>query len=158
MHVLALDPGPVKTAYVYYDCDRECVRDAGHVDNDDVLRMLGSDAGDAAPVVSETIQSYGMAVGESTFETAFWIGRFWQESLRCQRPFHRVKRSDVKLHLCHSARAKDANVRQALIDMYTGTGPAVGTKANPGPLYGVAGHAWSALAVAVTWIDLAAAA
>jgi hypothetical protein len=42
-------------------------------------------------------------------------------------------------------RAKDPNVRQALLDKI---GP-VGTKKNPGPLYGVSGHGWSALAVAV---------
>ena len=41
----------------------------------------------------------------------------------------RVKRSAVKLHQCGSNRAKDANVRQALIDKM---GPP-GTKKAPGP-------------------------
>jgi hypothetical protein len=57
-----------------------------------------------------------------------------------------VFRRDVKLHLCGSARAKDPNIRQALLDRF---GP-VGTKKAPGPLYGVKSHIWSALAVAVT--------
>ena len=51
-------------------------------------------------------------------------------------------------------RAKDANVRAALIDRF---GPskrkAIGLKATPGPLYGVHSHMWSALAVAVTYGD-----
>jgi hypothetical protein len=41
-------------------------------------------------------------------------------------------------------RAKDANIRQALIDKLG----AVGTKKAPGPLYGISGHLWAALAVA----------
>lgn len=152
--VLALDPGPDRTAYVLFDARDSHVCECGHVDNADILSMIFWGKSDV-PVACETIQSYGMAVGESTFETAFWIGRYWQMAVSVERPFHRVKRSDVKLHLCHSSRAKDANVRQALLDMFSGPGgrPAVGTKKSPGPLYGVSGHAWSALAVAVAWSD-----
>jgi hypothetical protein len=57
----------------------------------------------------------------------------------------RVFRKDIKLHLCNSPRAKDANVRQALIDRI---GPQ-GTKKNQGPTYGIKSHQWAALAVAV---------
>jgi hypothetical protein len=60
-----------------------------------------------------------------------------------------VYRRDVKLHLCHSPRAKDANVRQALIDRL---GPQ-GTKKNPGPTYGMKSHLWAALAVGVYAMD-----
>ncbi|MNY62967.1 hypothetical protein D3C86_1998680 [compost metagenome] len=60
----------------------------------------------------------------------------------------------MKLHLCKTPRAKDANVRQALLDMFPRTGggktPQIGTKAQPGPLFGVSSHAWAALGVAVT--------
>jgi hypothetical protein len=51
----------------------------------------------------------------------------------------------VKLHLCNSPRAKDGNVRQALIDR---VGPQ-GTKKGQGPTYGIKSHEWAALAVAV---------
>jgi hypothetical protein len=54
------------------------------------------------------------------------------------------------MHLCNSMRAKDANVRQALIDRF---GP-VGTKKQPGKLYGVATHYWAALGVAVYSADV----
>jgi hypothetical protein len=57
-----------------------------------------------------------------------------------------VYRHQVKMHICGHPRAKDSNIRQALIDKL---GP-VGTKAAPGPLYGVKSHAWAAVAVAVT--------
>jgi len=42
-------------------------------------------------------------------------------------------------------RAKDANIRQALLDLI---GPQ-GTKKTPGPTYGIKSHTWAALAVAV---------
>ncbi len=45
---------------------------------------------------------------------------------------------------------RDSLVRQRLIEIHGGDrASAVGTKAKPGPLYGVASHAWAALAVAV---------
>jgi hypothetical protein len=43
-------------------------------------------------------------------------------------------------------KAKDANIRQALIDKI---GPQ-GTKKDPGPTYGISKDVWSALAIAVT--------
>lgn len=95
-------------------------------------------------LVCEKIASYGMAVGESTFETVFWTGRFCQafDGLH-----YRITRGQVKMHLCQSMRAKEANIRQALIDKF---GP-TGTKKNPGKLYGISKHLWAALAVAVTY-------
>ena len=60
--------------------------------------------------------------------------------------FRKVYRQDVKLHLCKSNKAKDGNIRQALIDKL---GPQ-GTKKYPGPTYGIKSHAWAALGVAVT--------
>jgi hypothetical protein len=96
----------------------------------------------------EMIASYGMPVGRSVFETCVWIGRF-VEAWR-GRPALRITRLEVKTHLCHSARAKDTNVWQALVDRFGTTG----TKTQPGPLYGVRSHARAALALAVTAADL----
>jgi hypothetical protein len=83
-----------------------------------------------------------MAVGQEVFRTVFQIGRMQQQL----GPVRLIPRRDVKLTLCGSARAKDTNIRQALIDAIG----EVGTKKNPGPLYGVAGHYWAALGVAYT--------
>ena len=100
----------------------------------------------------EMIASYGMPVGAEVFETCCWIGRFEQvlygETQRVQRVFRR----EVKLELCNTNRATDANVRQALIDLYgPGKRAAVGLKASPGPLYGFKKDMWAALGVAVTF-------
>jgi hypothetical protein len=103
-------------------------------------------------VVIEQIESMGMAVGREVFETVFWTGRFYEVVYPAR--VVRLPRRAVKLHLCGSMQAKDANIRQALIDRYGGSKEAaVGVKAKPGPLYGVKGHEYAALAVAVTWYD-----
>ena len=55
----------------------------------------------------------------------------------------------VRLHLCHASRAKESHVRRALLDRLGEPG----TKKAPGVTYGVHGHCWSALALAVTVAD-----
>lgn len=100
---------------------------------------------DGSVLAIEMIASYGMPVGREVFETVRWIGRF-QQVWRDPDSVLLIYRKDVKLHLCQSMKAKDTHIWQALIDKL---GP-VGTKANPGPLYGVKSHARSAVAVAVT--------
>lgn len=148
MIILGLDPGTTHTGCVWFDGTR--VVQSVFLDNGHVLLRLGEfrDAQFDA-VACEMLQCFGMAVGAETFETAYWIGRFMG---RCGVTWHRVYRNEVKLHLCGSVRAKDANIRQALLDRWGGRS-AVGTKKAPGPLYGVTGHCWSALAVAVTAWD-----
>lgn len=141
--ILAIDPGPVESAWVIYDGEK--VHSAGKERNEQVLETLKNFSAQL-PVACEMIASYGMAVGAEVFETCVWIGRFIQASLN---PVQRVTRIKVKTHLCHSAKAKDANVRQALIDRL---GPQ-GTKKAPGPTYGISGDMWAALAVAVYAYD-----
>ena len=103
---------------------------------------------DCHEVVIEMVACYGMAVGAEVFETVFWIGRFW-EIARRDIGVTRLYRKDVKMHLCNSMRAKDGNIRQALIDKLG----APGTKKNPGPTYGIKADIWAALAVAVTFAE-----
>ena len=105
----------------------------------------------------EMIASYGMAVGKEVFETCVWIGRLLQvhEENRVFHPAHLVYRRDVKLHHCHSAKAKDANITQALIDRFASGQPnrGKGTKARPGWFYGFAADIWQAYALAVLASD-----
>jgi hypothetical protein len=80
-----------------------------------------------------------------------WVGRFIEMSVADAAL---MPRKDVKLHLCGQTRAKDSNIRAALIDRFGGKEKAIGKKASPGPLYGLKADAWQALALAVTWLDL----
>lgn len=159
MRLLAIDPGTMRSAFVALDTLTDRIIDKGVVDNDDLLMncrglaIVAFDLPDLA--VIEKVEGFGMAVGAEVFETVYWSGRF-AEALH-PIPVERLGRRAVKLHLCGQARAKDPNVRQALIDRYGGP-DAIGRKATPGPLYGVTGDVWAALAVAVTWADLELAA
>lgn len=120
---------------------------SGVVANDGLLEWMSLPI-EPMTLAIEMIASYGLAVGREVFETCVWIGRF-QQAWRQPSDVRLVYRRDVKLHLCGSPRAKDANIRQALIDK---VGPQ-GTKKAPGPTYGVRSHAWAALGVAVTVAD-----
>lgn len=144
MRCIGLDPGPEKSAVVLWDGSR--VLDSRYERNEVILESLRVASG-ADKLVIEKIASFGMAVGAEVFETVYWSGRF-AEAYR-DAFVDRITRVQIKAHLCHSHRAKDANVRQALIDRFG----KVGTKKEPGALYGISGDLWSALAVAVTWLD-----
>ena len=159
MRVFAVDPGLEHSAFVLWDGQQ--IQQHGIEANEDMLLRLYesivvSDANDEdAPVlVIEAMTSYGMAVGQSTLDTIFWAGRFYQAIQPCQADV--LTRRAVKLHLCGSSKAKDANIRMALIDRFGGSKEvAIGIKASKGPLYGIKSHCWAALAVAVTWFDTA---
>ena len=145
--LLAIDPGTTHSGWVLMMSG--VPYESGVMKNGEIIDTLR--ASSIVPVAIEMIASYGMAVGREVFETCVWIGRFTQAAGPDR--VRLVYRKDVKLHLCGSPRAKDANIRQALIDRWGGKAEAVGTVKRPGPLYGVKSHAWSALAVAVTALE-----
>lgn len=147
MIVVGLDPGTHESALVVWDGTTEQILSYNTVGNATVLDLLDPFADKGYVLVIEKIASYGMAVGASVFETVFWSGRFCE---RFKGRVDRITRADIKLHLCHSKKAKDGNIRQALIDRFG----EVGTKKNPGRMYGMATHLWAALAVAVSWHDM----
>jgi hypothetical protein len=149
--VLAIDPGPTKSAWCRYDGYTSRIEGFAHEPNEDLIYRLRHGFGDVDYLAIEMIASYGMAVGREVFETCVWIGRFSEAAID-KAEAKPVYRKDVKLHLCNSVKAKDANIRQALIDRFGGSN-AIGKKAQPGVLYGIAGDVWSALAVAVTFAD-----
>ena len=146
MIVLGLDPGTTQSAFVTWDGERVCDHQIG--DNEDVLSHLRAMVLEPPIVLAlEKIESFGMAVGKETFRTVFWSGRFAQAWH--PRRFVEVTRREVKLHICGHARATDSNIRQALIDRLG----APGTKKAQGLLYGLKGHEYAALAVALTHHD-----
>lgn len=146
MNILAIDPGPVESAYVLWR-DGQIVKFEKHA-NRFMLLEIGSWV-NPITVVCEMVACYGMPVGAEVFETCAWVGRYWQMADIHRHDFHRVFRKDVKMHLCGNMRAKDGNIRQALIDKL---GPQ-GKKTSPGPTYGISGDVWAALAVAVTFAE-----
>ena len=143
MVVLAIDPGPEESAFVVWD--GRGLRAFAKVKNADLLAQL---PGSCDRCVIEKVASFGMPVGAEVFETVYWSGVF-AHAFGLDR-VDRITRNEIKNHLCHSSRAKDGNIRQALIDRLG----APGTKKAPGVTYGVSADVWSALAVAVVWWDV----
>ena len=159
MNVLAIDPGPKVSGWVILEKGSLKVLASGRATpTEGVIEMVDIAASGhivrdenglmhiVDDVACEMIASYGMAVGAEVFETCLQIGRIchaWEYGTSGRVTL--VKRQEAKMHLCHSPKAKDANVMQALKDKLG----EVGTKKNPGPLYGISKHAWAALAVGV---------
>lgn len=152
--IIGVDPGFRESAYVHFNGTE--IWEHGIVSNEILLSRLEDWKIKWGPsrnvLVVEQISMGGMIAGAEIFETCFISGRFVE--MWSPRRWDRIKRKDIKLHLCGQVRAKDGNVRQALIDRF---GPdketAVGKKSKQGPLFGIHAHEWAALAVAVTYWD-----
>jgi hypothetical protein len=153
MKILAIDPGSTKSAYALIDEDLKPLQ-FGKVDNMDLLLRLRQ-ISSGAQVAIELIGHYGtgMPAGKTVFDTCIWIGRYVQAL--APAPVELVLRAPVKAHLCHSAKATDANITQALVDRFA-TDPrnhGKGTKDEPGFFYGFYKDIWQAYALAVYYAD-----
>ena len=147
MRILAIDPGNQQSAYALLDADLRPVKFAKKP-NDEVMKdCITILEENTTVIVIEMIASYGMAVGKEVFETCVWIGRFIERL--APETYKLIYRREEKENLCGSMRAKDSNIRQALIDRFG----VVGTKNNPGWFYGVSKDVWAAIAVGVTYHD-----
>jgi hypothetical protein len=142
--ILAIDPAPEQSGWMVWE---HAPLSWGIDPNPKLLKRL-STMDLSMRIAIEMIASYGMPVGREVFETCVWIGRFQQASRQADRVLL-VPRLTVKMHLCHSAKARDSHVWQALVDRFGPPGP----KAKPGLLYGINAHARTALALAVTVED-----
>lgn len=141
--ILAIDPGTEQSAIVQMWPDGR-IEGARIERNADVRNWARVAFNCERRVAIEMVACYGMPVGREVFETCLFIGRLYEIAQQNGSPVTLVYRKDVKIHLCGSMKAKDGNIRQALIDKYG----APGTKKAPGRTYGISSHLWSALAIA----------
>jgi len=139
--IIAIDPGTTESAYIVWD--GTFILDHGKVLNDDIRRLIKSYPELSTKVYIEMIASYGMPVGKETFETCLWIGRFLECCVNQQLHSELIYRKDVKMWHCNSMRAKDSNIRAALIDKYG----VPGVKKAPGITYKLSGDEWQAFAI-----------
>lgn len=159
MYIHAIDPGNEESAYIIYDKDNHKIVNKYLESNDKILTHLRefSNYPDSRFAV-EMVASYGMPVGKTVFETCVWIGRFVQVFSDMGEDYRFIYRKEVSTELCKKATGSDSTVRQAILDVFPGSGggktPQVGVKDNPGPLYGVKKDLWSALGVALTYSSM----
>ena len=154
--LLAIDPGNIESGYVILDEYK--VIDKGKVLNEDLMFKIAYDVifKNIDQAVIERIASYGMATGQTVFDTCVWIGRFQQLLIENNVDVALVFRKDVKMNICGQTRAKDSNIIQALIDRFAPNTPnrGKGKKASPGYFYGFKADIWQAFALGVTWQDM----
>lgn len=125
MKILAIDPGNIESAYCLIDSETYKVLEKGKVENNNL--RFGMYNAEYNLVVIEMIASYGMAVGRTVFDTCVWIGRFKEIASFNNIEVEYIYRKDEKMNICNSMKAKDSNIRQALIDRFG----EVGTKKKP---------------------------
>lgn len=184
--LLALDPGTRETAFIIGDTRERKPLKTGKWENRRLLDSIAQGWNgfeDPTEMVIEMVGHYGtgMSVGKDVFETCIWIGRFheaWRSRMSADPA--RLLRKTVCGHICGSGKAKDKNVRQAIIDRFGGEDKGIGGKRckacsgkgvrgrhkvacdacngtcwlhPPGPLCGMAGDVWQAMGVFLTYAD-----
>lgn len=148
--IIAIDPGPEFSALVEWNGEKitHAVKEENFRIKEYLNEFISIRTG--TPIFCEMIASYGMPVGVEVFETCLFIGNLQQITQDFNQPFQKVFRKDVKIHLCNSMKAKDSNIRQALVDRFGSPG----VKKAPGTTYGLSGDMWAAFAVAVYSWDI----
>lgn len=156
MKVLAIDPGNTRSAYCIIDEKTLKPIQFGIEENEKFRSRLALLVNPGSHVAIEMVASYGMPVGEEVFDTVRWIGRFEQICIQFsgEEPAL-VKRMEEKMHICHNSRARDSNIRRALIDRFAAHDKknGRGTKKNPDWFYGFKADIWAAYAVGITYIE-----
>tara|TARA_R100000808_G_C2154855_1_gene166278 strand:+ start:10007 stop:10600 length:594 start_codon:yes stop_codon:yes gene_type:complete len=127
--LIAIDAGTTHSGYAALDnsVSPPNIIEQGWIPNEELHTILiGTNiAHPDSEVVIEDVSSYGMPVGYDVFQTVRWTGRF--DSVFDFKVWY-LTRPTVKAALCGDARAKDGNVRQAVIDRYGGDQLAIGGK------------------------------
>lgn len=153
--LMAIDPGNMQSAYAFVS-DDYTLHGFGKVENEKLRQIIYASSQDIDNMVIERVSCYGLAVGREVFDTCVWIGRYAEQYKGLTgREADGIERVKVKLHICNSSRAKDTNVRQALIDRFATHDfkNGKGTKKDPDTFYGVKADIWAAIGLATTWLD-----
>jgi hypothetical protein len=156
--LIAIDPGPVSSGVCLIDAETYNPIKAIKIENVMVMEILAPHIHGNTLVVIEMVAHYGtgMPAGKDVFETCIWIGRFIEQFTQKYLVVETLPRKSVKMNLCNSVRAKDSNIRQALVDRFAPgeRNYGKGTKTQPGFFFGFSADAWQAYALGVTYIDM----
>lgn len=161
--LLAIDPGDVQSAFCFIDIETYKPLYFAKEENNEVMTHILKYIKGSKTAVSnvqnaaiEMVASYGMAVGKSVFETCRQIGRFAERLELIRVNVDYIYRKDEKLCICGQMKAKDSNIRQALIDRFAQFDfkNGKGSIKNQDWFYGFKADCWQAYAVGVTWIDV----
>lgn len=165
MLILSIDPAPVYDSYCIIDTDDYFCVECGKVNVESFRRIMNTRL-EFEKVVIEGMSSYHAAVGETTFDTCYEIGRLMEIAERTPvvdsetggltvRPADVIKRRDVKRLLHLPSNTNDAGIIQYLTHRFAPNEPnyGKGTKKHPSWFYGFKADIWQAYALGVAYID-----
>jgi hypothetical protein len=154
MKIIAIDPGTVQSAFVSWDTETDAFVDVqdefrlGLVPNKDLHMEAFYLLMNVQPdlIAIEMVQSYGLTVGRTTFETVLFVGKLTEKFHNCYTEYNCLREFSIKYYGRPTIKAqvggkKDSEVRASLRLRY-------GEAKKGEKLYGVKKDIWSALAVA----------
>ena len=144
MTIIGIDPGAKQSGFVVWNPTSKTITYSYIGENDFLLGCI-REAPPKSIVAIEQLRGYGLRVGNDTFDSIWWSGRFAQAAKSSGMPFVILPRADICNHLTDNPKCGDKGIRDALIDRYGQPG----SKKEPGRLYGIKSHLWAALAAAV---------
>lgn len=145
MTVLGIDTGDKESAYVLFNGN---VLKCGKLPNAQVEDLIFNGWDVVVAVEAPTL--FGKRVYPQIMETAIQAGRFLGLGAARVKTVRRFSRQETSLHCAGARSCDDKQMKHCLIERFGD----VGTKKNPGPLYGLSGaDMFDALAVAVTAYD-----
>lgn len=172
--LLAIDPGTMQSAYAGIRNDYSIIA-AAKVPNNKVLELIMLGGYDELVIECMEPRTLNIGkekappqrIGDETYETCIWIGRFMEAAYRHGMDVHRVYRSEERRMLVPSKKNKlpplpepapksvDAQIRASLIrrfarhDKVNGKGK----KNSRDVFYGFKADMWNAYAVGVVHLD-----
>ena len=165
MVICGIDPGPDESAYVLWDTESQRILGKENVPNTQMLQMLSStvplsfanlwpDGVQPQYLAIERVRGFGIMASDALFDTCENVGRF-EHAFGAKRT-SLIPRKGIATHICQNSGAThDKFIREALITRFGGEARAIGSKKTGyGPLHGITGHLWAALATALTCADL----
>jgi Holliday junction resolvasome RuvABC endonuclease subunit len=163
--IIGVDPGPELSGMVIIDESLKVLEHYDQIDVDgidDAISLF-----DFWTIVVEDLSPRGgfsvgkmMAQWGKTIQTAKVIGQIKRIAFWKGLSFVESNPSTWRAKFCGTASASPAQIKACVRDVYESRGlacgggkqPAQGVKSKPGPLYGLKGHAWDALGVALTYV------
>lgn len=164
---IAIDPGTTHSAYVMLRPDYSIIS-AAKVPNEDLrgLLLLGGADEMAIELMEPRHLTNGM-IGEETYSTCYWIGRYLEIAQAQDMPVHKVYRTEERSRIIPTKKNKlpplpdwagrgaDSQIRAALIQRFARHDKknGKGTAKQKDVFYGFKADVWNAFAVGVVHLD-----
>ena len=160
-NIIGIDTGPLTSGIIHLQAENVGWRLAHCNDkmvNGDICGYLVEKAHfySSIEVVVEHINARGQLLNQANIDMVHLIGWINKTCIEVGMECHLITNRLWKSHLCgaNNASAKEVKIasKQILSPYGGGSDPYKGVKNQPGPIYGISSHCWSALGVCAAHI------